>query len=137
VGIAEIARFIKKIGPVPVGRRNRGSFIVFKIYKDNKQPGTENLSQMGHIVSFAIVGNEVAFIDPQAKTFVPIVDFSTFNIQSMPTYAGFNFIDIIFTWYPIPMLDPPYAECLINQRLPEITYGGGSKHTRKLQKRKW
>ena len=135
VGIKQMVRFIQNLPPDP----SRKSFIVFKLYRNNMQGETSKLSQMGHIVSFAIIGSQIAFIDPQGKTFKQIDNISTFDIYHMGAlYYGFQFVDIIFTWYKMfPIMEPVYDGGSINVRLPEITYGGSRKHkhTRKNNKK--
>ena len=103
-------------------------FFIFKLYRELNHGS--KLSQIGHTVSIAVYEQKVYYIDPQAGIGGQIEE--SFDINTF--YPGFQYIDIIFAWYPSSQVGVPsitYAPAeIINVRDPEITYGG-KKRTKK------
>lgn len=76
VGLQVLTNFIRAID-FP---QRQNKFIFFKLYHEAYRGDTDELSHVGHIVSYTLIGDTVVYIDPQMGKYVPIpITFSAEN----------------------------------------------------------
>lgn len=95
VGLQVLANFINAID-IP---QRQNKFIFFKLYHEALRGTTRELSHVGHIVSYMLIGGAVVYIDPQMGKHQQI-DFR-FNAEALNSLYGqhdyYKFVDIVYT----------------------------------------
>ena len=108
--------------------QRQNKFIFFKLYHEAYRGTTRELSHVGHIVSYTLIGDTVFYIDPQMGKYVSIpITFSAGDLNSIYGQVDYyKFVDIVYTEFDeraFPgFVDSPAG--VVIPRPPEMTYGG-------------